>query len=63
MISLASPMRAIGWPIGERVALLGDDLHEHAVGVGLVGHVRLVGLDLDERRTALDLVAHLRRAI
>jgi hypothetical protein len=44
------------WPIGMRVALLGDDL-QHAVRVGLVGHRGLVGLDLGELVAALDLVA------
>ena len=42
---------------GERVALLGHDLDQHAVGVGLVGHVGLVRLDLHERLAALDLAA------
>ena len=41
----------------ERVALLGQHLHQHAVGVGLVGHVGLVGLDLHERLAALHLAA------
>ena len=52
-----SPIRAITSPIGKRVALLGDDLDQRAVGVGLVGHVRLVGLDLDQLLAARDLVA------
>ena len=42
---------------GERVALLGHDLDQRAVGVGLVGHVGLVRLDLHERLAALDLAA------
>ena len=41
----------------QRVALLGHDLDQRAVGVGLVGHVGLVGLDLHERLAALDLAA------
>ena len=41
----------------QRVALLGHDLDQRAVGVGVVGHVGLVGLDLHERLAALDLAA------
>jgi hypothetical protein len=41
----------------EGVALLGHDLDEDAVGVGVVGHVGLVRLDLHERLAALDLAA------
>jgi hypothetical protein len=37
------------------VALLGHDLDEDAVGIGVVGHVGLVRLDLHERLSALDL--------
>ena len=55
----ASPTRAINRPNLKGLPLSGNDLQQHPVRVGVVGHVRLVGLDLHQRLAALHLAARL----